>query len=443
MAKSQKSLKSVGLASRNAATGLLSAVLDDRKSLDSLIDITDTETAFNKLADRDRRLVRAIVSTTLRHLGEIDAVLDRLIERRPRKPGNLYRILQIAFAQILFMEVADHAAVSLAMEQVDADRDARHLKGLANAVQRRLTRERDAILKGIDAPRVNTPEWLWTRWVAGYSEGTAREIAEAHLVEPSLDLSVKDDPAGWAEKLGGVVLPTGTVRLVPSGPISDLPGFADGGWWVQDAAAALPATLLGDVAGKRVADLCAAPGGKTARLAASGAAVTAVDVSAERLKRVSANLARLGLSAEIVKADILAWQPPEPFDAILLDAPCSATGTIRRHPDAAWLKQPQDVASLAAIQSRMIDRAVSWLKPGGTLVYCTCSLEPEEGEAQVAHAIEAHGMRLLPVDPAEIGGLADVVTASGAVRTLPCDLPDPTPRLSGLDGFFIARLAKA
>ena len=212
---------------------------------------------------------------------------------------------------------------------------------------------------------------------------------------------------------------------------------------MQNAAATLPARLLGDVAGKRVADLCAAPGGKTAQLAFAGARVTAVDIAAARLDRVAANLARLALGAELVAADVLAWQPPEPFDAILLDAPCTATGTIRRHPDIPWIKRPEDVAGLAALQARMIERAAAMLKPGGTLVYCTCSLEPEEGERHLARLREANDLQLVPVAPAELGGLAEAITREGAVRTLPSHLPAAEPRLSGLDGFFIMRLAKA
>jgi 16S rRNA (cytosine967-C5)-methyltransferase len=443
MDKSRPSPDKAGFAARQVAATLLSAVLDQRQPLDSLIDAADSGSAFNRLPERDQRLARAIVATALRHRGEIDAALDKLIARRPRRAGALFRILEIAAAQILFMEVADHAAVSTAMDQIGGDRDGRHFKGLANAVLRRLARERETVLEGTDRARLDTPEWLWARWTKAYGEETTRRIVEAHRVEPSLDLSVRSDPAGWAEKLGGIVLATGTVRLVLSGPVSALPGYADGEWWVQDAAAALPARLLGDVSSKRIADLCAAPGGKTAQLAAAGAEVTAVDISVERLKRLAQNLARLDLPANVVEADILTWNPPDPFDAILLDAPCSATGTIRRHPDAAWLKRPEDVATLAALQARMIDRAVDWLKPGGTLVYCTCSLEKEEGEDQLARAIDRHRLQMLPVAPAEVGGVVELVAPGGALRTLPCHLPGPTPRLSGLDGFFIARLRKS
>ena len=310
-----------------------------------------------RLPERDRRLARAIASTTLRRHGEIWALLDRLIEKKPPRSRDFFHILETAVAQILFMEVADHAAVSIAIDQVSADPKARHLKGLANAVLRRIARERDALLAYIDSARLDAPEWLWDRWCATYGEDTARSIAEAHLAEPALDITVKSDAAGWAEKLGGVVTATGSVRIADAAPIEALPGYADGAWWVQDAAAALPARLLGDVAGKRIADLCAAPGGKTAQLASAGATVTALDISANRLKRLTANLERLQLKAETVAADVFAWTPAEPFDAILLDAPCSSTGTIRRHPDIAWLKQPGDIAALSAIQARMIDSA--------------------------------------------------------------------------------------
>lgn len=431
-----------GVAARQVATALLSAVLDERRSLDGLLEPTGGLPAYRALPDRDRRLVHAIVGSALRRHGEIVAALDRLIEKRPpRKTGSLMRVIEIAATQILFMGVADHAAVSVALDQLDADPAARHYKGFANAVLRRLARERDGVLA--ESPlRANTPDWLWSRWVATYGEVAADQIAAAHVVEPSLDLTVKGDPEIWAERLGGIVLPTSSVRLVPAGPIEDLPGFTEGAWWVQDAAAAIPAKLLGDVTGLDVADLCAAPGGKTVQLAQAGAKVTAVDISAARLERLTANLARLGLSAKTIAADILTWTPDEPFDAVLLDAPCTSTGTIRRHPDIPWLKRPNDIPALAELQAKMIDRAVGMLKPGGTLIYCTCSLEPEEGEAQLARALDGHPLSLIPVAAGEIGGLAEAVTHGGTVRTLPNQLRLETPRLSGLDGFFIARLRK-
>jgi len=430
-----------GFAARAAATAWLTQVLDQRRSLDALLETEGGDAAYAALPPRDRALARAIVGAALRHHGETTVLLDRLIERPPRRAGNFTRIVEAAAAQILFMNVADHAAVSIAIDQIAADPAARRYKALANAVLRRLAREREDLLANVD-PVVDVPGWLWRRWRKTYGEADARRIAEAHRLEPYLDLTVKSDPGAWAERLGGIVLPTATVRIIASGAIEALPGFADGEWWVQDAAAALPARLLGDVAGKRVADLCAAPGGKTASLCRAGAHVTAVDLSAPRLERLGANLSRLGFCADTVAADVLTWTPSQPFDAVLLDAPCTATGTIRRHPDVAWLKRPADVAALADLQARMIDHAVGLLKPGGTLIYCTCSLEPEEGEAQLASALSRLPLTTVPIAADEIGGLAEAVTASGTLRTLPFHFAAATERLSGLDGFFIARLRK-
>jgi 16S rRNA (cytosine967-C5)-methyltransferase len=431
-----------GVAARSAAARLLQGVLNG-SPLDALVDPEAGDPAFRQLQARDRALARAIVATTLRRRGQILAALDRLMERGvPPRSGRLASILETAAAQILFLDVPAYAAVSTAMADAGADRHARHFKPLVNGVLRRLAREREAFLAAEDAERINTPVWLWQRWVAAYGEATVRKIAAAHLIEPSLDLTVKGDPQGWAEKLGGIALPNGTVRLLPSGPIEAIPGYAAGEWWVQNAAAALPARLLGAVAGRRVADLCAAPGGKTAALALAGAEVTAVDSSAGRLERLAANLARLKLAAKLVAADVLSWTPPDRFDAVLLDAPCTATGTIRRHPDISWLKRPEDVAALAGLQARMLERAAALLKPGGLLLYCTCSLEPEEGEQHLVRLAGRHDLRLVPVEAAELGGLADTPMPGGAVRTLPSQLPSPEPRLAGLDGFFIMRLAK-
>jgi 16S rRNA (cytosine967-C5)-methyltransferase len=429
-----------GLAARAAAVRLLSAVLDDGQPLDAALEAD----AGDGAQSRDRALTRAIVATALRRLGEIDAALDRLIARRPAKAGAFMRILQVAAAQVLFMAVADHAAVSIAVDQVAADRHARHFKGLANAALRRLVRERDTILAGADAARLNTPDWLWTRWTRAYGEATARAIATVHMVEPGLDVSVRADAAAWAERLGGVVLPTGSVRIEAPGPVEALAGYAEGAWWVQDAAAVLPVLAMGDVAGKRVADLCAAPGGKTAALCRAGARVTALDISADRLARLSVNLARLGYAAETVAADLLEWAPPggRRFDAVLLDAPCTATGIIRRHPDVQRLKRPADVASLARLQARMIDRALALLAPGGILVYCACSLEPEEGEDhldRIRHTAGA-GVTVVPIAATEVAGMVETVVATGGVRTLPTHLRLATPGLSGLAGFFVMRL---
>jgi 16S rRNA (cytosine967-C5)-methyltransferase len=281
-----------------------------------------------------------------------------------------------------------------------------------------------------------------TRWSAHYGAESARATAAALVHPPSLDVTVKGEAEEWAARLRGRVLPTGSVRTVAHGPVSRLPGFTEGAWWVQDAAAALPARLLGDVKGLKVADLCAAPGGKTAQLALAGARVTAVDRSGPRLARLKENLARLGLAAETVTADATAWEGG-PFDAVLLDAPCSATGTIRRHPDVAWLKREADIATLADLQRRLLDRAVALTRSGGLVIYCTCSLEPEEGEAQIATLMARDpSVRRRPVVAADVGGLSEIVSAAGDLRTLPQHLPDEDPRMGGLDGFFAARLER-
>jgi 16S rRNA (cytosine967-C5)-methyltransferase len=300
------------------------------------------------------------------------------------------------------------------------------------------------VLAGLDAPKCDIPDWLWRRWAEAYGEATARRIASASLTEAPLDLTLKSDAVGWAERLGGQLLRTGSIRLAESGRIEELAGFADGAWWVQDAAAALPARLLGPVAGLDVADLCAAPGGKSAELAAAGARVTAVDLSSERLKRLADNMARLGFAdrVTVVAADIATWEPGRQFDAVLLDAPCLSTGTIRRHPDLLHLKRPSDLGRIVALQRVLIERAGGMVKPGGRLVYCVCSLEREEGEGVIGAFLAAHpDFRRLPVTAAEIGGEDDWITDDGDLRTLPFHAP--APGNEGMDGFFAARLIRA
>jgi 16S rRNA (cytosine967-C5)-methyltransferase len=351
----------------------------------------------------------------------------------------------IGAAQILCLDVPDHAAVDLAVRLVQANRNASHFSGLVNAVLRRVAREGAERIATLDAPVLDTPPWLMRRWIATFGEETARAIAVAHSHEPALDLTVKADAEIWAERLGGRVLPTGSVRTIGHGVVTALPGFDDGAWWVQDAGASLPARLLGDVAGLRVADLCAAPGGKTAQLVAAGAKVTAVDRAPARLKRLHDNLARLALDAELVCADVEKWsaEQQQKFDAVLLDAPCSSTGTIRRHPDVPWLKRPADVTALAALQRRLLDRAVALTAPGGTLVYCTCSLEPEEG-IEIVEALLARddSVRRRPIAAAEVGGVPEFISPAGDLRTLPCHLADADSRFAGVDGFYVARLEK-
>ncbi|MGH7880558.1 MAG: RsmB/NOP family class I SAM-dependent RNA methyltransferase, partial [Candidatus Binataceae bacterium] len=379
------------------------------------------------LADRDRALMRRLTATVLRRLGTLRHLLRGFLDKGfPADAPRTETILLIGAAQILWLEVPDHAAVDLSVRLAQADRHAARYAGLINAVLRRVAQNGTTTLAA-RATR-DTPDWLVKRWTKRYGAETARAIAEATGHEPALDLTVKQDAESWAERLRGRVLPTGTVRTIAHGAISLLPGFTEGAWWVQDAAAALPARLLGDVRGKAVADLCAAPGGKTAQLACAGAQVTAVDRSAARLGRLRENLTRLSLRAHAVTADALEWQPDAGstlFDAILLDAPCSSTGTIRRHPDVPWLKSEADLGMLTSLQQRLLDRATGLLKPGGLLVYCVCSLEPEEAEDQIA-ALLARDPRVAraPVAAQEVHGHTEFLTADGDLRTLPQQLPD-------------------
>lgn len=433
-----------GLAPRAVALRLLSGVLRERRPLSDLLDPATGDDGLARLEPRDRALARMIVLTALRRRGQIDAALKRIYRKGlPARAQALREILRLSAAQILFLDVPAHAVVDLAVRLAEADRRARHYRGLVNAGLRRLCEQAGAILAAQDAPRLNTPRWLWEGWVAAYGEARTRAIAAAHLVEPALDLTVKSDAAGWAERLGGRLLATGSVRLVHRGRVEGIEGYGEGAWWVQDTAASLPARLLGPLDGRAVIDLCAAPGGKTAQLAHAGARVAAVERSPRRARLIGDNLARLGLDGDVVVADARAWQPAAPADAVLLDAPCTATGTLRRHPDAAWLKAPADRDALCALQAELLARAVDMVRPGGTLVYCTCSLEPEEGAAQIARLLAAGApLARAPITAAEIGALGEAITGEGELRTLPDMLPDPEPRMAGMDGFFAARLRR-
>jgi 16S rRNA (cytosine967-C5)-methyltransferase len=428
-----------GFEVRRIAANIIDGVLHRRRALDELLDGSGE---LARLEDRDRALARALVAVVLRRLGTLRHVLGRFLDRGSPQAPRVESALLIGAAQILFLDVPDHAAVDLSVRLVQADRHAARFAGLVNAVLRRLTREGTSLLAPLDTPILDTPEWLLARWTQHYGTATAHAIAAAHGHEPALDLTVKNDAERWAAELGGRVLPTGSVRTTAHGAVTAWPGFAEGAWWVQDAAAALPARLFGDVRGRRVADLCAAPGGKTAQLAAAGAHVTAVDRAPARLKRLQENLTRLSLQAELVCADVAEWST-EPFDAVLLDAPCSATGTIRRHPDVAWLKREDDVTALAGAQRRLIEGALALAKPGGTLIYCTCSLEPEENESVIAELLARHpGVRRQPVTSSELFGQSELISAGGDLRTLPCQFPDADQRFAGLDGFYAARLVK-
>ena len=430
-----------GLAARRIAADILDGVLRRRIALDEQFSGKNAHPGLPALAERDRALARRLTATVLRRLGTLRHLVGGYLEKGfPADAPRAETILLLGAAQILWLEVPDHAAVDLSVRLAQADRRAGRYAGLVNAVLRRVA-QHGATASFDDISR-DTPEWLLKRWTGIYGSDTARAIAAANGHEPALDLTVKQDTESWAERLRGRVMPTGTVRTLAHGAISLLPGFSEGAWWVQDAAAALPVRLFGDLRGMNVADLCAAPGGKTAQLAFAGANVTAVDRSPARINRLRENLARLSLDAETVVADALEWDGG-PFDAVLVDAPCSSTGTIRRHPDVPWLKSEADVSVLTSLQQRLLDRAVGLLKPGATLVYCVCSLEPEEGENQIT-ALLARDPRVArkPITPQDVFDRAEFVTPAGDLRTLPLHLVDPDPRWGGLDGFYATRLTR-
>lgn len=393
---------------------------------------------------RDRAFARLLVSCVLRRHGELAHVISSHLQKPlPEPQGWVWQILLAGAAQLLFLDTPPHAAIGLAVEQCKSDPNARRFDKLVNAVLRRIADRGPAALEDLDAVALNVPGWLLQGWEKTYGTEEARRIAAASLEEPPLDVTVRGDPAEWAARLQGVALPTGTVRILQAGRVTDLPGFAEGMWWVQDAAAALPARLLNATTGQRVADLCAAPGGKTAELVATGAHVIAVDISAARMRRVKDNLERLRMEAECVTADVLSWRPAAPLDGVLLDAPCSATGTIRRHPDILHVRQARGFEKLIDLQARLLERAATFVRPGGTLVYCTCSLEPEEGEQQVERFLAANSAFIRnPVTLSEIGGVSDAITPAGDLRTLPCHRFPGHEKGSGMDGFFVARLVR-
>ncbi len=372
----------------------------------------------------------------LRRKGEVDTVLSMLLEKPlPRKSGLAKHILAIGATQLLYLEVPPHAAIDLAVRTAKADPGAMHFAGLVNAVLRKLAGGGAEILKGKDGGHRNTPEWLWQRWLRHYGEDRTRLIGLAHLAEPPTDVSVKADPESWAERLNGMLLPTGSIRL-PEGhaSLTELPGFAEGAWWVQDAAAAIPALLFGELSGKRALDLCAAPGGKTLQLCAKGAAVTAVDVSKKRLERLEQNLSRTSMSARIITSSVQKLELDETFDTVLLDAPCSATGTIRRHPELPWLRNESQIGELAGVQRSLLAAAARHVAVNGLLVYSTCSLEPEEGEQQAKWFLAQHPS-FAAVIPTLAGLPEGSLTAEGWIRLLPFM---KLGEAQGLDGFFIA-----
>ena len=422
-----------GIPARAAAQAILSEVLRRKLPFDLTLHHLDG------LSPRDAGFARTIAAETLRRLGQIEAIARHFVPRTPppHKAGPTLEILFAGICELLFLDVAPHATVDAANRLASANDKARHFKPLINAVLRRVASDGRALAKAQDAARLNTPDWLWTRWCESYGEERTRAIAQAHAAQPPIDLTLKDK--AFALQLDGQILFENVVRLREASRIEELLGFAEGAWWVQDAAASLPAQLLGDVSGRTVIDLCPAPGGKTLQLAARGANVVAVERDGARLARLQDNLARTKLSATLVEADLRDFTPPGPAPFVLLDAPCSATGTIRRHPDLPWNKDASDVGSCAQSAEELLDAAADMVAVGGLLVFAVCSLEPEEGEEQVAAFLRRRrDFARVPVTERELFGHPEWIDAQGDLRTLPFHLSDQ----GGMDGFFAARLRR-
>lgn len=418
-----------GLNARLAALDILAAALDRRGGLDSAL----ADKGFLKLPVGDRAFARALAMAVLRNLGRIDRAVDAKL--RKATPARARNLLRIGAAQLFLLDTPDFAAVSTTVKLAERFAESKAMKGLINAVLRGLSR--DGGLTG--PPRANAPDWFWQRWRAAFGEDQAEAVAAAIPEEPPTDLTLRDaaDAEGLAVELEAEILPGGSLRTRRKGDPTEWPGFAEGRWWIQDAAAAVPVRMLAPRPGEAVADLCAAPGGKTLQIAAAGARVVAVDRSASRLKRLTENLGRMGLEAEVIAADAETWDDPRRFDAVLLDAPCTSTGTFRRNPDVLWATGPADLAKLADLQHRLLDAAANRVVPGGRLVYSTCSLEREEGETQVLAFLRRRpDFRLAPVDPARVGAPAAAGADEGWLRILPSHWRER----GGVDGFFAARL---
>jgi len=435
--------KSAGIQSRLVALRLISAVIDKKVSLDGLTDIKGGNPAYLALEPRDRALARAIILSSLRQNGTIKAALARFTHHPlPQKARTLHHLLSLTAAQILYLDIPDYASINLAVAIAKSDPRLRRFAPLVNALTRQVAKHRDEILAKPD-PVAHTQPWFTEMLQQAYGAKRTHAIIVATAHEPPLDITVKNNAALWAETLSGQLLPNGTtVRLEKiEQNLDQLPGFSRGDWWVQDVAAALPVYLLGDVRGKKVADLCAAPGGKTAQLAHLGAEVTAFDSSHNRMQRLIENMQRLNLSVDTHIGDVRRFTPRSLFDAVLCDAPCSSTGTLRRHPDILWTKSPEDIEQLARLQLELLEAALRFTKPGGSVVFSNCSLARQEGEELIAHFLQSHKdqARLIPITTEEMPApFASLVSPQGFLRSTPADLAE----LGGMDGFFAARIKR-
>lgn len=412
------------LAARRGALRALDWVLKDRRMLAHF-------TPDPALGPADAARAQRLALTVLRHLQPVDAVLASFLDRKP--PWAPKQALRLAATELLVAGEDAHGVVDSAVALMKARPQTVRFAGFVNAVLRRVVAEGAPVFAAQPAQRL--PGWIGGEVKKRFGLEALRAIEAAHAAGAPTDLTPR---VPGLDLPGAQRLPTGSLRLTEGGQVSALPGYDEGAFWVQDAAAALPVRLMGDVAGKRVADLCAAPGGKTLQLAAMGAEVTALDLSEARMARVADNLARTGLSAAMVVGDVFDHQGR--YDAILLDAPCSATGTIRRHPDLPFVKSAAEAETLTRLQMRMLDQALGLLAPGGRLVYCTCSLLPVEGEFQVRAALKRHaGLRVVPVDPMTLGGDPGWASPEGGLRLR----PDFWAESGGMDGFYMAALEVA
>lgn len=428
------------LSARETAVRTFMAVTLKKRPFDVALDDMASKANLNA---RDRAFVLNLLMLSLRRYGSLKALLGSLLSSSlPKNATWTEAALITGLTQILLMRTADHAAVNETVTLIkNLPGKEKGFSGLVNAVLRRAVREQETLLEKLNStPEKDLPEWLFKSWSASYGKKTAVAIAQALQDTPPLDISLKpeEDKTAWAEKLDAEILPTGSLRREIT-DVTALEGYSDGVWWVQDMAAAIPVKLLGNIQGKHVLDLCAAPGGKTMQVAASGARVTSVDRSKNRLKRLEANLSRTNLNADVHIADAASFTPKTPVDRILLDAPCSATGTLRRNPDVIWTKAPEDVAKLAALQSRILDHAYSLLPQGGTMVYCVCSIEESEGKTQIANFLDrTKTAERTSIQAEEIGGLESLITADGDLLCLPSIMADK----GGMDGFYAARIKK-
>ncbi|MEQ8598954.1 MAG: RsmB/NOP family class I SAM-dependent RNA methyltransferase [Devosia sp.] len=402
-----------------------------------------TPLGASDLADgRDRALANRLITTALRRHGQIDVMLADLLEKGlPARSGSFEAVLRLSLAQLVFLpDLGAHSALFLAVEAIKRDAKARHLSGLMNAVLRRA--QANSARYGLMDDALLLPEHFATGWTAAYGADAVAQFATALTEGAPLDLTLRDNDLELIEALGAEPLLADSVRLeTRDRPVEALPGYVDGRWWVQDAASAIPARLMGLEAGRSVLDLCAAPGGKTAQLIKAGYKVTALDSDGTRLLRLKQNMERLGYTPGVVEADAANYDPTSPFDGILLDAPCSATGTFRRHPEVLWNRSARDIAGRVTLQQALLTNAFRCLAPGGTLIYCVCSLEAAEGEQQVTWALNAlPGLELWPIASGEMAGLDQAVSVEGLVRTHPA--MSPGNGNAGMDGFFVARFRR-